>query len=221
MIAAAASNTVSPRLQRLVSHILVATYDANLLDEVEQRLKAGAKFQNLAPIYSECEDSRMYGGSVGWISRGDAEAAFEEAVFKTPVGKLVRVETSNGLHLLKVEDERERPAIEEITVEELDEILQAEDPSELQLLDVREQAEYDLVNLPQFELKPLSRIYAWEETVDEDLDPDKHTIVMCHHGIRSMRVCQRLAALGFTDLSNVQGGIHAYTMEIDNSLPTY
>ena len=65
------------------------------------------------------------------------------------------------------------------------------------------------------------RIYAWEETVDEDLDPDKHTIVMCHHGIRSMRVCQRLAALGFTDLSNVQGGIHAYTMEIDNSLPTY
>ena len=48
----------------------------------------------------------MYGGSVGWISRGNAEAAFEEAVFKTPVGKLVRIETSNGLHLLKVEDER-------------------------------------------------------------------------------------------------------------------
>ena len=48
----------------------------------------------------------MYGGSVGWISRGDAEAPFEEAVFTAPLGKLVRVVTSNGLHLVKVEDER-------------------------------------------------------------------------------------------------------------------
>ena len=53
MIAAAASDTISPRLQRLVSHILVATYDANLLDEVEQRLKGEA-------LLYQCHEHAIY-----------------------------------------------------------------------------------------------------------------------------------------------------------------
>jgi rhodanese-related sulfurtransferase len=52
-------------------------------------------------------------------------------------------------------------------------------------------------------------------------DRDCKTIVMCHHGIRSLHLCQWLEAQGFTDVYNVSGGIDAYAVRVDTSLPRY
>lgn len=43
----------------------------------------------------------------------------------------------------------------------------------------------------------------------------------CHHGVSSRKVAERFVALGFTDVSNVEGGIEAWSTDIDPSVPRY
>ena len=59
------------------------------------------------------------------------------------------------------------------------------------------------------------RMRSWGQTVTRELDPAKHTILMCHHGMRSQQAAEYLESLGFSQLSNVEGGIHAYSMSVD------
>lgn len=58
---------------------------------------------------------------------------------------------------------------------------------EVQFVDVREPGEYELARLPHFKLMPLSEASSWAPTVDDDLDPAAETVVLCHHGVRSMQ----------------------------------
>lgn len=60
----------------------------------------------LAGELSECRGSRMQGGLLGWIERGQVAPMFEQAAFEADIGELVRAETQFGLHLIKVEAER-------------------------------------------------------------------------------------------------------------------
>jgi rhodanese-related sulfurtransferase len=53
-----------------------------------------------------------------------------------------------------------------------------------------------------------------------ELDPDRETIVMCHHGVRSAQVAMYLARNGFEHVLNLSGGIDAWS-EIDPSVPRY
>jgi rhodanese-related sulfurtransferase len=54
-----------------------------------------------------------------------------------------------------------------------------------------------------------------------DLPRDKHLLIHCHHGGRSLRVTQWLRAQGLPRVSNVAGGIEAWAEEIDPSVPRY
>ena len=54
-----------------------------------------------------------------------------------------------------------------------------------------------------------------------DFDKDKKTVCLCHHGVRSMRVAAVLAQEGFEDVHNVVGGIDAYSVAADRSVPRY
>jgi rhodanese-related sulfurtransferase len=51
---------------------------------------------------------------------------------------------------------------------------------------VREQHEFNIARLPNFKLLPLSESSEWAPTIQEQLDPAAETIVLCHHGVRSM-----------------------------------
>ena len=53
------------------------------------------------------------------------------------------------------------------------------------------------------------------------LPHDKHLLVLCHTGVRSLRVTEFLREQGFTAVSNVAGGIKAWAEEIDPTLPRY
>ena len=53
-----------------------------------------------------------------------------------------------------------------------------------------------------------------------ELYPDRETIVMCHHGVRSAQVAMYLARSGFERVLNLAGGIDAWS-EIDPSVPRY
>lgn len=85
------------------------------------------------------------------------------------------------------------------------------------IIDVREPYEWQIAHLAAAELKPLSEIHHWWQ----ELDPAQELIFHCHHGQRSMAVCQALAAEGFSNLYNLTGGIHAWALEVDASLPRY
>jgi adenylyltransferase/sulfurtransferase len=50
----------------------------------------------------------------------------------------------------------------------------------------------------------------------------KKCLVMCHHGMRSAHVIRFLQQeKGFTNLYNVTGGIDAWSLKIDPSIPRY
>ena len=54
-----------------------------------------------------------------------------------------------------------------------------------------------------------------------DLDASKSYALYCHHGVRSMRVANFLSSKGFHSLVNLQGGIDAWSIEIDSSVERY
>ena len=96
-----------------------------------------------------------------------------------------------------------------------------EENRQYQFVDVREQRELEIAALPKFIHLPLSEHNEWSLQIHVKLDKDIETIVLCHHGIRSAQMCQWLIAQGFTQVSNVIGGIDAYSYQVDGSLPKY
>lgn len=112
------------------------------------------------------------------------------------------------------------PMIASIEPDELALVL-ADDTTPVQLIDVRERQEVEIVAIPQFWVLPLSESQDWGDRVMTQFDRDCKTIVMCHHGIRSLHLCQWLEVQGFTDVYNVSGGIDAYAVRVDTSLPRY
>ncbi|MGA7937581.1 MAG: rhodanese-like domain-containing protein [Kovacikia sp.] len=110
--------------------------------------------------------------------------------------------------------------IAEITVKELAR-LQRESPETVQFVDVREPHELELASLPGFKNLPLSEYGLWSTDIHSRLDLEKPTVVLCHHGMRSAQMCQWLITQGFTQVSNIIGGIDAYSAIVDASVPRY
>ncbi|AUT04404.1 rhodanese-related sulfurtransferase [Nostoc sp. CENA543] len=110
--------------------------------------------------------------------------------------------------------------ITQISVEELAQRLAANDAS-IQLIDVREPQEVALAKISGFVNLPLSEFTQWSEQIPTKFDPDAETLVLCHHGMRSAQMCQWLMAQGFTNVKNIAGGIDAYSLVVDSSIPQY
>lgn len=106
--------------------------------------------------------------------------------------------------------------MKQLSVKELHDYLQQAAGKPL-LLDVREPWEYDICHLPDSELIPMGSI---PQSI-ERLDPQRETVVICHHGIRSRQVCYYLEHMGFANVINMGGGIDAWAREIDPTLDTY
>jgi rhodanese-related sulfurtransferase len=103
----------------------------------------------------------------------------------------------------------------EISVEELQRW--RKDGKAFVLLDVREPDEVAIVRVADSTWIPMREI---PQRVGE-LDPSLPVAVMCHHGGRSERVAAFLAARGFAEAVNVDGGIDAYAERIEPSLARY
>ena len=112
------------------------------------------------------------------------------------------------------------PSLPVITVEELA-ILLAQDPDEIQLIDVREPEEVAIASIKGFEVLSLSQFEQWSPDIDQRFDPHKETFVLCHHGMRSAQMCLWLLNNGFTNVKNISGGIAAYSARVDATIPQY
>jgi rhodanese-related sulfurtransferase len=54
-----------------------------------------------------------------------------------------------------------------------------------------------------------------------ELDKSRPIACLCHHGGRSMQVASFLEQQGFSNITNISGGIHAWSNQVDASVPVY
>ena len=87
------------------------------------------------------------------------------------------------------------------------------------LLDVRNPDEHAAAKIAGSTFIPMGELQARLS----ELEPHKqdHIVVHCHHGGRSMRVTQFLRQQGFTQVQNMDGGIDAWSLHVDPSVPRY
>ncbi len=85
------------------------------------------------------------------------------------------------------------------------------------LLDVREPHEYSMCKIEGSVLIPLGTI---PQSLDK-LDPQTEIVAYCHKGMRSADAVGFLVQQGFPNVKNLIGGIEAWSIEIDPSVPRY
>ena len=91
-----------------------------------------------------------------------------------------------------------------------------ESDTTLKLVDVRMQWERDAACIEGSRL--LDQIYHDELL---QLDRDTPLVFQCHHGVRSQQAAAYFQQHGFKNLYNLQGGIDAWSMLVDPSVPRY
>jgi len=104
----------------------------------------------------------------------------------------------------------------EITPEELK--LQRDSGNGVTVLDVREPWEYQVARIAGSKHIAMGEI---PMRFTQELDPDQHIVVVCHHGVRSMNVTGWLRQQGFERVQSLQGGIDRWARQIDPSVPVY
>ena len=110
---------------------------------------------------------------------------------------------------------RDEKAIPRMSAHELKQKMDAREPFEL--IDVRETYEYEIARIDGARLIPLGEI---AERADE-LPRDRPIVVHCHSGRRSAEAVRLLQQRGFGNIYNLEGGIDAWSDQIDPGVPKY
>jgi rhodanese-related sulfurtransferase len=93
-------------------------------------------------------------------------------------------------------------------------VLDVREPSELRAACVKEDG-FTLLAIPMRQIP--ARLPELQTRYDL-----KHPIAcLCHHGMRSLQVATYLTQSGFADVVNLQGGIDAWSQQVDASVPRY
>ena len=104
----------------------------------------------------------------------------------------------------------------EISPEDLHRRLQAGD--DLQLVDVREEMEFDYCHLPGSLLLPLAEL----PRRAAEIRAEGPVVLICHHGVRSAQALSYLRQrLGRANLLNLRGGVAAWADRVDPDFPRY
>ena len=107
--------------------------------------------------------------------------------------------------------------VPEISAADAAKLLRSANPP--RLIDVREEDEWAVARIVGAELLPLSQ---WPEIALEKLtDKSQPLLIQCHHGGRSAHAAAWLIEQGFADVTNLAGGIDAWSAVVDAAVPRY
>lgn len=155
----------------------------------------------------------------GPVEPGDVEADLGGLKLYVPRSSVARAQ---GVHIgyqdganagFKIENPNQPPQVVELSVQDAKAML---DRGELQLFDVRPEAEASI-----------ARIAAGRSLDDgavahlRSLDKSTPIAFYCHHGVRSRGVAQSVVQEGFRKVYNLKGGIDAWSLSVDPTVPRY
>ncbi len=86
------------------------------------------------------------------------------------------------------------------------------------LIDVREPWEFETAHIEHSVLMPMGDV---PSRAHQELDPEEHLVVLCHHGMRSMNVTVWMRNQGFGNVQSLRGGIEAWSAEVDPKVSRY
>jgi len=130
------------------------------------------------------------------------------------IKELIDYEQFCGIPQAAAVEAAEEP-IPAISVQELKRKIDAKEKFEL--VDVREQFEYDICRIPGSKLIPLGELASRMS----ELDSADEIVLQCKTGGRSGKALKLLREAGFSKLNNLDGGIAAWADEIDPVMPKY
>jgi sulfur-carrier protein adenylyltransferase/sulfurtransferase len=130
------------------------------------------------------------------------------------VTQLIDYQQFCGITPETAEEKKLKNGIPQMTVKELKQRLDAGE--DLLVLDVREPYEYQIANIGG-KLIPQNDV---PQRLAE-IDRDREIVVQCRTGARSQRIAEFLQQSGYPKVANLAGGIHAWSDEIDPSIPKY
>lgn len=104
----------------------------------------------------------------------------------------------------------------EISASEVSTMLKRGD--DFTLLDVRQPWELEKSKIEGSTHIPVADIPA---RAHQELDPEKHIVVLCHHGLSSLMVTNWLRQQGFEKVQSVRGGIDGWARTVDPKIPLY
>ncbi|HST48565.1 adenylyltransferase/sulfurtransferase MoeZ [Jatrophihabitans sp.] len=131
-----------------------------------------------------------------------------------PITELVDYEAFCGV---VSEEAQQAAAGSTITAAELKELLESGKP--IELIDVREPAEWEIVSIPGAKLVPKDQILRGDALAS--LPQDRQIVMYCKSGVRSAETLAAVKSAGFSDAVHVQGGVTAWVNQVDPSLPSY
>ncbi len=123
------------------------------------------------------------------------------------------VDTPDGL-AFKIQNPNEPAKVKRLTPQELKKRLSEGD--KLLLIDVRTPQEQAIAKLPDAHLLEPSLLEELEKQ-----PKDTPLVLYCHHGVRSQRAAEQFVLDGFREVYNLTGGIDAWSLEVDPSVPRY
>ncbi len=114
------------------SHILISTIPTSTdtsramakADSIYQMAVSGTPFEELAKKYSDDEDSRVFGGELGWYAADELSSDFKKAVGDKKAGTIIPpIVSSSGIHIIKILDRQpKRPVNLKLDWDELKEM---------------------------------------------------------------------------------------------------
>ena len=114
----------------------------------------------------------------------------------------------------KIENPNEPPHVKSLSVKQLKEMLDRGD--KFDLYDVRPENERDKAKLEKAKI--------FDEAARKEVagfEKNRQIVLHCHHGGRSRAAADQLVSQGFRNVFNVEGGIDAWSTQIDPSVPRY
>jgi monothiol glutaredoxin len=117
----------------------------------------------------------------------------------------------------KLENPNEPPRVRSMSARTLKEWLDARSRGDkkFELIDVRPQRERDVASIAGSKMLT--------PAVEEDLAADRDAVLVfqCHHGMRSRGAAEHFLKQGFRNVWNLEGGIEAWSLDVDSTVPRY
>jgi monothiol glutaredoxin len=200
----------------------VAAPEIKLSDAAVQAFKAASADIADEELRLEVTPQFQYDLSFGPRAKGDIEVKaggltllVDRASAKRANGLSIDyVEGPNGAAGFKIENPNEPPRVKALSARALKEKLDRGE--KLELFDVRTDAELSIAKVAGFR-----QLNAEGAAYLEGLPKSTPVVFMCHHGVRSRSAAEQFLRAGFTNVHNVEGGIEAWSRDVDPSVPRY